>query len=115
MITFRKIIYVHNDIRYFIKRNLETFFRQNNLRDFHLCEYLKKPRLDKQDGFINEVSVDCNLAHIERYLFLVMPSFAIFFFLNIPSYTILLYTNELLSIFFSDSSSNRHTENICGQ
>lgn len=62
-------MYILVNVRYFIKRNWETIFRQNNLRDFHLCEYLKKPRLDEQSGLINEVSINCNLVHVERYFF----------------------------------------------
>ncbi|XP_011688664.1 PREDICTED: uncharacterized protein LOC105450504 [Wasmannia auropunctata] len=30
-------------------------YGQNNLRDFRLCQYLKKPHLDEQDGFIDEI------------------------------------------------------------
>ncbi|XP_011875923.1 PREDICTED: uncharacterized protein LOC105566484 isoform X2 [Vollenhovia emeryi] len=30
-------------------------YGQNNLRDFHICEYLKKPPLDEQSEFIDEM------------------------------------------------------------
>ncbi|TGZ55071.1 receptor-type tyrosine-protein phosphatase-like N [Temnothorax longispinosus] len=30
-------------------------YGQNNFRDFHLCEYLKKPRFDEQGGLIDEI------------------------------------------------------------
>ncbi|KAG5321895.1 PTPR2 phosphatase, partial [Pseudoatta argentina] len=30
-------------------------YGQNDARDFRLCEYLKKPRLNEQDGFIDEM------------------------------------------------------------
>lgn len=37
---------------------MKKIFRQNDARDFRLCEYLKKPRLDEQDGFIGKVSIN---------------------------------------------------------